>query len=102
MRGRLLLLEKVVEGDFGLDYAAVAVSAQPICRNKSEVAIVASTRLALERPHFLAKAHRIVRVYREFLRRELNLAEIDDTISSLYDKVYLRPSDVRIVRNTPP
>jgi hypothetical protein len=59
------------------------------------VAIVASTRLALERLHLLAKAHRIVRVYREFLRRELNLAEIDDTISSLYDKVYLRPSDVR-------
>jgi len=56
VRKRLLLLEKVVEGDFRLDYAAVAVSAQPICRNKSEVAVVASTRLALERPHLLAEA----------------------------------------------
>ena len=100
--GLSLLLEKIVEGDFGLDYAAVAVSAQPICRNKSEVAVVASARLALERPHLLTEARRIVRVYRELLRRELHLAEIDDTVPSLYDKVYLRPSDVRIVRNTPP
>ena len=78
--------KKVVERHFGLDYAAVDVSSQPVCRNKCKVAVAVRARLALERPHLLPEARRIVRAYREFIRRELHLAEIDDTVSSLYDK----------------
>lgn len=33
MRGRLLLLEKVVEGDFGLDVVPVAVVLESVCTN---------------------------------------------------------------------